>query len=470
MARTVIQPIDESREFAVEQLFFSTTDRKGHIQRANSVFQAIAGYTWSELNHQPHNIVRHPDMPRVVFQLFWDYIQAGKPIVAFVKNLAKDGRYYWVVALATPISEGYLSVRFKPTSPLLETVKRLYAGLRAVESAIEDDSKDRKAAIAASREALAAELRKLGFNNYDDFMQQALKGEMQSREAHLGAAARRGLKSATPTAPAEVDSPETVAEMFDQLAVVLNALFGDLEVYVEINLGVNAKSANVMDISESLRVSALNGVIAVDKLGTKAAGLRPVLDWLRVLSEEITEEGSRLSTSLDELVREVDQVVFGLSAAKLENEMTAQFAHELVRHAANSTSDSTNDGMDGMTGGAIQNLHASSSRTVRGALRGLESIRSKLKALTLSQARLLESSHSLRPVYLTGKIEMADGVGARLSAVFRDLGTQLEETEANLGGLRTVLENLEIHLVRGLAHAQRIEETITQIDSHLAAA
>ena len=112
-------------------------------------------------------------------------------------------------------------------------------------------------------------------------MQQALKREMQSREACLGAAAGRALKTGAASAPAEVDSPETVAEMFDKLAAVLNALFGDLEVYVDINLGVSAKSGNVMDISESLRVSALNGVIAVDKLGTKAAGLRPVLDWLQ---------------------------------------------------------------------------------------------------------------------------------------------------------------------------------------------
>jgi aerotaxis receptor len=406
-------------------------------------------------------------MPRIVFQLFWDYIQAGKPIVAFVKNLAKDGRYYWVVALAVPIPEGYLSVRFKPTSPLLDTVKHLYGNLKAVEAAIEEDSKDRKAAIAASREVLNAELRKLGFSGYDDFMQRAFKREMQSRETSLGAAAGRALKTGLASAPAEVDSPETVAEMFDKLAVVLNALFGDLEVYVDINLGVSAKSGNVVDISESLRVSALNGVIAVDKLGTKAAGLRPVLDWLRVLSEEITQEGFRLSTSLNELVREVDWVVFGLSAAKLQNEMTVHFAHELAGHAA---AGALGDSTARMTDGAIRNLHASSSETVRGALSGLEAIRSKLKALTLSQTRLLDSSHSLRPVYLTGKIEMADGVGTRLAAVFRDLGSQLEETEVNLGGLKTVLESLEAHLLRGLAHGERIEETIARIDSQMIAA
>ncbi len=69
--------------------------------------------------------------------------------------------------------------------------------------------------------------------------------------------------------------------MFDNLVRILNILFNDLELYVEINKGVRAKSTNVTDAAESLRVSALNGAIEADKLGTAATGLRPVLDWLR---------------------------------------------------------------------------------------------------------------------------------------------------------------------------------------------
>jgi aerotaxis receptor len=181
--------IDESRVFAVEELFFSTTDLQGRIQHANSVFERIAGYSWEGLNNQPHNIIRHPDMPRVVFQILWERIQAGRPVVAYIKNLAHDGRYYWVVALVAAIPGGYLSVRFKPTSPLLGTVEHLYAKLMAIEASIEKESHSRKAAIAASREALDTELRILGFDSYDDFMRKALKEEMQSRDAHLRAAA-----------------------------------------------------------------------------------------------------------------------------------------------------------------------------------------------------------------------------------------------------------------------------------------
>jgi aerotaxis receptor len=467
---TRIEPIDESRVFAVEELFFSTTDLNGRIQRANGVFQRIADYSWEELNNQPHNIIRHPDMPRVVFQILWDHIQAGRPIAALIKNLAHDGRYYWVVALVVPIPGGYLSVRFKPTSPLLGAIERLYEKLKAIEASIEKDAKGRKAAMAASREALDADLRVLGFSSYDDFMQKALKLEMQSRDAHLSDAhpsaahlrayVRPSIAPDSAIHSAEFASLETAAEAFDKLLEVLNVLFSDLEVYVEINKSVRVKSLNVMDISEALRVSALNGVIAVDRLGSKASGLRPVLDWLRRLSGDITQEGVRLSESLDELVLAVDRVVFDLCAAKLQIEMTAQFAHELVN-------DATLGGLENkhnrMTEGAIGTLHASSCETVGRALSGLAAIQDRLKILTESQIRLLNSSHSLRPIYLTGRIEMAEGEGHKLATIFKDVGEQMEETIANLSGLKNVLQELDTHLVGGVDHAKRVEQSMAGI-------
>jgi PAS domain S-box-containing protein len=445
-------------------LFFSTTDLKGRIGRANSVFQRIAGYSWDQLANKPHNIIRHPEMPRIVFQLLWDYIQDGRPIVAFVKNLAHDGRYYWVVALVVPIPDGYLSVRFKPTSQLLATVELLYGELKAVEAVIESDSNDRKAAIGASRGALTTKLRTLGFSSYDDFMQHALKSEMQSREQYLREFCPPAAVLSGANHNAELDSLESAAEMFDGLVEVLNVMFADLEAYVHINTGVRAKSMIVTDRADSLRVSALNGVIAVDKLGTKATGLRPVLDTLRALSGEITNEGIRLCASLDELIKDLDLAVFNLSAAKLQIEMTARFAHELVDHASVGR---LNHSTASMTEGAIGSLHASSCETVRKTLSGLASIKERLKTLTESQARLIGSSHFLRPIYLTGKIEMAEGSGTRLATVFEQVGDQLKEIGTSLSDLKILLEDLGAHLVRGLAHGEQIEAAIAQIDSHM---
>jgi hypothetical protein len=369
-----------------------------------------------------------------------------------------------VVALVAPIPEGYISVRFKPTSPLLATVQSLYVELKAVEVAIESESDDRKAAIIASREALNTSLRALGFSDYDGFMQHVLKVEMQSRETCLSNLAPSATEPDAASQSARLDSLKAEAELFDKLVEALNGLFTDLEVYGEINHGVRAKSKNVTDISDSLRVSALNGVIAVDKLGTAATGLRPVLGWLRELSGEITQEGVHLSISLEKLAKDMDLVVFDLSAAKLQTEMTARFAHELLDHAS---AGQVNEDIDRMTEGAIGRLHASSCDTVGRALGGLSTIEDRLKTLTESQIKLLESSHALRPIYLTGRIEMADGAGAKLAAVFKDVGDQLEETATNLDGLKDLLQDLEAHLVSGLSHAEQVEEAIAQIDAQM---
>ena len=95
--------MNSSREFRINGVFFSLTDRRGFIEACNDVFVRISGYTTAELTGQPHNIIRHPDMPRSVFQLFWEYLRNGQPVAAYVKNLAADGRYYWVLALAGPV-------------------------------------------------------------------------------------------------------------------------------------------------------------------------------------------------------------------------------------------------------------------------------------------------------------------------------------------------------------------------------
>ncbi len=87
--------------------------------------------------------------------------------------------------------------------------------------------------------------------------------------------------------------------------------------------------------------------------------------------------------------------------------------------------------------------------------------------MTESQAKLLESSHFLRPIYLTGKIELAEGSGTRLATLFEQVGDQLKEIGTNLNELKILLEDLGAHLVRGLAHGEQVEAGIAQIDSHM---
>lgn len=91
------QPINEEIKVDPKRYIVSKTDKRGVIEYGNDYFVEISGYSEKELIGQPHSIIRHPDMPRVIFKLMWERILSGQNIFAIVKNLAKDGRYYWVV-------------------------------------------------------------------------------------------------------------------------------------------------------------------------------------------------------------------------------------------------------------------------------------------------------------------------------------------------------------------------------------
>jgi hypothetical protein len=88
MSRPAISPRDQERPFGDDELFFSTTDRKGIISSANDVFVRVSGHPRDALIGSAHNIIRHPDMPRAGCKLLWDHLGAGGPFAGYVKNLA----------------------------------------------------------------------------------------------------------------------------------------------------------------------------------------------------------------------------------------------------------------------------------------------------------------------------------------------------------------------------------------------
>ena len=127
-----IVPTQQERVMREDDFLVSRTDQKGRIVYGNQIFIEFSGYQEHELLGTQHNIVRHPDMPRGVFKLLWDTIQAKQECFAYVKNMSRDGGYYWVFANVTPSLdangqvEGYFSVRRKPKQQAVQVVSDIY--------------------------------------------------------------------------------------------------------------------------------------------------------------------------------------------------------------------------------------------------------------------------------------------------------------------------------------------------------
>lgn len=125
------------REYVLDDgdVLISKTDSQSHILYANQAFIDASGFSYEELYSSPHNIVRHPDMPEVVFQDMWQDLQAGKYWSGLVKNRRKNGDHYWVRANVVPIREGnkvtgFCSIRIKPSSQEVAHAEEVYRDIR----------------------------------------------------------------------------------------------------------------------------------------------------------------------------------------------------------------------------------------------------------------------------------------------------------------------------------------------------
>jgi PAS domain S-box-containing protein len=135
-----ITPTTAERTLGDDDFIVTKTDTTGRILYANRIFISLSGYSESELLGSQHNIIRHPDMPRSVFKLLWDHIAAGQEFIGYVKNMAKDGSFYWVLATVKPDRDaerniiGYTSIRRKLGANAVNSATALYREMLAAEA------------------------------------------------------------------------------------------------------------------------------------------------------------------------------------------------------------------------------------------------------------------------------------------------------------------------------------------------
>ncbi|MEZ5997223.1 MAG: PAS domain-containing protein [Hyphomonas sp.] len=275
--------------FGFDELFFSRTDETGIIKFGNDVFQRVAIYEWDELINKPHKIIRHPDTPRAVFRLLWDTIKSGAPIGAYVKNRAKDGRYYWVFAIVTPVEHGFLSVRLKPSSEVFKVVRQLYPDLAAVERQEKLDPGD-SAAVLLDRIA------GLGFETYPAFMAAAFGKDLAARDAQLG-------RPADPT-----------LEHFERLLDSARRL--------------QRQAGRIIDAYKLNEIVPTNFRILASQLGQEGAAIGVISNNYAVLSEEMRSILDTFVSAAKDVERAISDGYFMVATARVQRELVEHFAEE----------------------------------------------------------------------------------------------------------------------------------------------
>jgi len=165
-----IQPIGKERVMRDGDFIVSKTDLKGRITYANNTFIEFSGFSQNELFNTQHNLIRHPEMPRAAFNILWQNLQAGKEFNGYVKNMSKDGSYYWVFANVTPSYDhnrniiGYYSVRRKPSQQAIDVISPIYQEMLSAEK-----NAGAKNAMTISTDLLLQKLAQNGVD-YDQFV------------------------------------------------------------------------------------------------------------------------------------------------------------------------------------------------------------------------------------------------------------------------------------------------------------
>lgn len=378
------KPVDAERSFEAQELFFSRTDARGLILSGNDVFTRISGYAKEELQGAPHNIIRHPDMPKAVFRLLWDTLKAGNPIGAYVKNLAADGKYYWVFALARPVKGGFLSIRLKPTSPIVKAVSEVYKKALAAEQVHGMDG---------GLNMIIKELAGLGFPDYTSFMIHSLVEEYLAREK--ATVRHEGSLHAGHSDPGWHLMLRTSNDSTDHFKVIFDSLGKSVTRTDSILQGTD----KILRMFKDLQFLTINMTIISRSCGTQARSLVTISEGFQRMADEIRDSLLAFKESTASLSKRIASARFEIAAAALQTEMVNHFFNEKASSNSNS-----------FDAEFIENCHQLvQTSSQQSALVGktLSELRLILSSFIKEVERLTASVHALSFIQVAGRTEAA---------------------------------------------------------------
>lgn len=446
-------------------MFFSTTDGAGRILSGNSVFMRVSGYTREEMIGQPHNLIRHPEMPRAVFRLVWDHLLHDRAVAGLIKNLANDGRHYWVVAYLMPITGGFLSIRFKPSGELLPVVEALYRQMVECEREQERQGADAKVAMAAAEKLLTDALRTRGFDGYDAFMRTLLHEELKSRDAAI-AAQQLALfpreLAVTETGDALNAGLRAVHDHGCKVYAQINTLYGQLDEFALLNEKIAAKSTLVLTQTADFRFIAFNAALRSARLGEEARSLGVISDYLSAGAESTARLVHGLAERIDVISRQLSAVIFNLAAARLQIEMVLSFCAELAASAHEGDQDPR------LRCAMIADLQGAFAKTAERVVTILSELKGELSVLGASSEDLGRIVMALQVAQVGGLVEASRLIGDdSFEVMFSDLRVRVEATKRELSELNEIGSRLAKLAEKTPAIAAIISTAVSQMESEV---
>ncbi|MRI83735.1 MAG: hypothetical protein C6I00_04870 [Nitratiruptor sp.] len=451
-----IEPKNIESAFSIEELFFSITDPKGIILTGNDVFQRVAKMSKSEMIGKPHNIIRHPDIPRAIFKAVWDTIKAGKPFVGYVKNMAKDGSYYWVMAAIYPVmnEEGrivkYISIRLKPTSKIFAIIPKFYQELLEYEY---------KHGMDQTLEYMLQRLKEMGFDNYEEFAKKAFFAEIQSREEILKKDGVEGCKiDLSQVASQNMEFIEILCNLetlFFRINRYFNEVFGKVNLFLNLNDELNKKSKFIFELAEDIRLLSLNASIESYKVKKEGVSFSTLSHEMRKNAELSERKIVQMNALIDDTKKDIEDIGFSILTSKLIIEMIVFFLQEMIHNLSAHTIEEEKKREIFSNVNELFNLLSNYSK---GLSHNIYQTKSKLRSIYYNIKELNVMINRLDFIHINGLIESAhtkdDGSG--FTIIFSQMLRLIEAAKNEIINLETSIanateENLTVSLISDIA-------------------
>lgn len=313
--------INKEAKFDNNELFFSITDHSSAIISGNEVFVRISGYKKEELVGEFHNIIRHPDMPRVVFKTLWDYLNNDKPVIAYVKNKTKEGHYYWVLAAVFPLDERFISIRIKPSSSIFPVIRELYSKLLMAET---------KGGMDLSEPMLMKSLNSLGYSGYDKFMSEALLCELNERKKNIDTLDTVS-KHCTDSNTELQERLQVIMRYSQTLMVYYERWFEKIIMYNDVKLVFEERGLRLRYLARDIVFLSLNVSVASYKISQGGETFGVLASDIRINAKENDRLIAHIHTLSQSLSDTLNTFIFTVSAIRIQIEMVNQFIEETLK-------------------------------------------------------------------------------------------------------------------------------------------